>query len=627
MFGGTEGGAGAHGPDHGLRLGRTTLLAAAVGFAAAGAAWLLQTLILLATNGLFFGRLSAGSCDSFASPFPFAWVALVPILGSLVMGVMARFLSPRIRGDGIPQVMESILVRESLISPVVALLKPLSAAIVIGTGNPFGAEGPIIATGGALGSVLGQLVPVTPSERKALLAAGAAAGIAAMFGSPVAGVILAIELLLFERRQRTLVPVAVASALAFTISRLTSAEGPLFPMPELPRASSAGPLALCFLLGIPAGLMAAVVTRAVTFCEDGFERVGHARGIHWMWWPAIGSCFLAACAFFEPRVLGFGYSNIGHALAGDLGLAACASICVWKLLAWSVCLGSGTSGGILAPVLTLGATLGAALGLLLDRVAPGISPGVPLAALAVMAGVFGATARAPIATIVFAIELTHRPEALPAVLAACAAAQLVTVTLLPHSLMTEKIARSGLPIGHEYVHDELSLLRVQDVMTRDVVTLPGELPLAELATRVARTRHQGYPVVDASGDLVGVLTKKDAFESAAHPPAPGSVVRDLCRRAPVTAFPDESVRAATDRLIEAGLGRVVVVDRASPSRVLGILTRSDVLEASARARARVRAALDAGTTVTRANEALPGTRLEAARPAADLPPIPLPVLR
>jgi H+/Cl- antiporter ClcA/predicted transcriptional regulator len=614
----------------------TTILAAIVGVLAAGAAWALQWLILLFTNGLFFGRLSAEKCDSWDSPLPFLWVVIVPIAGSIVMGCLARFISERIRGDGIPQVMESILVRESLISPLVAFLKPLSAAIVIGTGNPFGAEGPIIATGGALGSVLGQLFPVSAVERKALLAAGAAAGISAMFGSPVAGVILAIELLLFERRQRTLIPVAVASAIAFMVSRLYSDSGPLFPMPACPQAAHAGPLAICFLLGLPAGLAAILVTRSVIFFEDRFEKLP----IHWMWWPAIGSVALAGCAWFEPRVLGFGYSNIAWALDPEhfspghaFTLGAAASLFVWKLLAWSICLGTGTSGGILAPVLTIGAALGAAFGFGLDRFAPGISPGVPLAALAVMSGVFGATARAPVATIVFALELTHRPEGLPAVLAACAAAQLVTIWLLPHSLMTEKIARSGLPIGHEYVHDELSLLRARDVMSTEVLTIPASLSLAELVEWLApgglRTKHQGYPVVDERGRLVGVLTKKDAAEAWAKPDRNGLVARSLCARMPVIAYADESVRVLSDRLVSSHVGRLVIVDRADPGRITGIVSRSDILEASQRARARVLAVLAAnhhGPTTTRANEALAQTDLVAHVGQLEEKPIRLPIV-
>jgi H+/Cl- antiporter ClcA/predicted transcriptional regulator len=589
---------------HSLRLLRTTALAAIVGVVASGAAFALQKLIAIFTNGLWLGAASTAPHDAFDTHWPKLAIVAIPAAGGLVVGLMARYGSPRIRGDGIPEVMESVLVGESRIAPRVALLKPLSAAISIGSGSPFGAEGPIIATGGALGSVLGQLVPVTEVERKTLLAAGAAAGMSAMFGSPVAAVILAVELLLFEMRARSLIPVAVASILAFITSKLYTPEGALFPVAAM--TAGVRPLALlvCVALGLVAGLTAIVVTKTIYAIEDAFEKLP----IHWMWWPALGGLAVGVIGCVEPRALGVGYGNIGEALRGSMTLSLCASIAFWKLAAWSISLGTGASGGILAPVLTVGAALGAALGIVLDRFAPAISPGVTVSAIAVMAATFAGTARAPIATVVLALELTHRVEAMPAVLAAIAAGQLVTVSFLEHSIMTERLARRGIPIGHEYSHDALALIRVREVMTREVISVPSGLPLADLVRWFApeglRTKHGAYPVVDAEGRLVGVVSRKDVDAA----PATARCARDLCASEPIVCHEDEVVEVAKDRLAAASIGRLIVVERADPRRIAGIVSRSDVIEALARHRTHA-------ATRTLALGPVPSSELSAKAPA------------
>lgn len=583
------------------------LLAAVVGVLAAGAAFGLQNLIGFFSNLCWFGRVATSLADDWNHHWPAGVAIALPAVGGLIVGLMARYGSPKIRGHGIPEVMESVLTGESKIAPRVALLKPLSAAIAIGSGGPFGAEGPIIATGGALGSIVGQLLPVTAVERKTLLAAGAAAGMSAMFGSPVAAVILAVELLLFEMRARSLVPVSVASVMAFVASRGFTTV-PLFPMAAVPQAMQPGPLLVCAALGVVAGIAAIGVTRVVYWVEDVFEKLP----IHWMWWPALGGLVVGSTSLLEPRVLGVGYRNIGDAIAGSLSLELCLSICVFKLFAWSVSLGTGTSGGVLAPVLTVGATLGAAAGAGLDHVAPGLSPGVGVCALAVMASVFAGTARAPLATVVFALELTHRVDALPAVLACVAMGQLVTVSLMRHTIMTERIARRGIPIGHEYTHDELALIRVSQVMTREVLTVPAHLVFADLkewfAPHGIRTKHQGYPVVDPSGRLVGVITRKDV-QQALEASAPPAFAGDLVAGPPITVSADEPVREAADRLVAAGVGRLVVVDRGDPGRIVGILSRSDILEASKRSRP------------SQANGAVNGIRAPSAVRAIALPTV------
>src|SRR5215212_9038365 len=279
-------------------------------------AQLLVRLIGLITNIAFYGRIST----AFVTPAHnrLGWlVVIIPAIGGIIVGLMARYGSKAIRGHGIPEAMEQVLLNESRIPGRIVWLKPLSAAVSIGTGGPFGAEGPIIATGGAMGSVVGQFFRTTAMERKTLLAAGAAAGMAATFGSPVSAVLLAIELLLFEYRPRSLIPVALAAAVATGVRIAFVGSAPVFPIPEVPQPSGAA-LAAYVVLGALIGLVAVAVTRIVYAVEDGFEKVGERLGVHWMWWPAVGAVVVGLVGIVEPRTLGVGYDNITGAIAGTI---------------------------------------------------------------------------------------------------------------------------------------------------------------------------------------------------------------------------------------------------------------------------------------------------------------------
>ncbi|HEX8914315.1 MAG TPA: chloride channel protein, partial [Humisphaera sp.] len=412
------------------------LCVVAVGVALA-AAVIAQGLLRLSagvTNLAFHGRLSfdtegASPWDHRLGPF----VAGVPVIGAVVIGVMARYGSRAIRGHGIPEAMEKVLTGQSRIPVRVMFLKPLSAAVAIGTGGPFGAEGPIIATGGALGSVVGQVLPTSADERKTLLACGAAAGMAATFGTPVAAVLLAVELLLFEFRPRSLVPVALASAIAAAARLLFEGAGPVFPMPAV-EPTALGPLVLYVLLGGLLGLAAIGVTKAVYAVEDAFERLP----VHWMWWPAIGAVAVGGIGYFQPRTLGVGYANISDLLSNRLDLAAVAVLCVAKFASWSIYLGSGTSGGTLAPLLTIGGAVGTLLAAVANHLVPGAHLSLGVGALVGMAAMFSGSARALLASVVFAFEATRQPAGLLPLLGGCAAAFLVSALLMRNTIMTEK---------------------------------------------------------------------------------------------------------------------------------------------------------------------------------------------
>jgi H+/Cl- antiporter ClcA len=552
-------------------------LAVLIALAAGVVAQLLTRLIWLVTNVAFYGRFSA----DYASPAAHrlgGWVVAVPVLGGIVVGLMARYGSAAIRGHGIPEAMEQVLLNRSRIPARIILLKPISAAVAIGTGGPFGAEGPIIATGGALGSVLGQLLRTTAAERKTLLAAGAAAGMAATFGSPVSAVLLAVELLLFELRPRSLIPVAFAAATATGVRIAFAGASPAFSMPNLVQPHGAA-LATYVALGAAIGAVSVLVTRAVYAVEDLFERLP----VHWMWWPAIGSIAVGVVGYFAPRTLGIGYDNIDHILSGDFTLQAMAVLCSLKFLSWCIALGSGTSGGTLAPLFTIGGGLGGVLAAAAAAAAPHVGIDVRIGALVGMAAMFAGASRALLAAVVFAFETTRQPLGLLPLLGGCSAAFLISCLFMRNTIMTEKIARRGVRVPGEYAADFLDQIQAGVAASRPVVSLSADEPLEAVRSRILSRApgyaHQGFPVVDGSGQLAGVVTRRDLLD----PGQPGSRrVGDLVQRPAAVAYEDSTLREAADHMVREEVGRLPVVSRAHPRKVTGMLTRSDLLSAHKR---------------------------------------------
>ncbi|MGH7649728.1 MAG: chloride channel protein, partial [Gemmatimonadaceae bacterium] len=528
------------------------------------------------TNLSFYGRFST----QFSSPADNhlgLWVILVPVVGGVIVGIMARYGSAAIRGHGIPEAMEQVLYNESRVPPRVTILKPVSAAFAIGTGGPFGAEGPIIATGGALGSLVGQLVRTTADERKVLLAAGAAAGMAATFGSPVSAVLLAIELLLFEYRARSLVPVALASATATAVRLAFMGSGPIFPMSNLVQPGGAA-LATYVVLGAIVGLASVYVTRAVYAIEDGFDKLP----IHWMWWPALGGVAVGVIGYFAPHTMGVGYDNIENIVSGNVVGVTLLVLVVAKFVSWAIALGSGTSGGTLAPLFTIGGGLGSLLGAVVIAIAPGLGLDVRVAALVGMAAIFAGASRAMLASVVFAFETTRQPLGLLPLLGGCSAAYLVSLLLMRSTIMTEKLARRGTDVEADYAVDFLSQILVKDVASPNVTVLDADNAVEEvrdwMVSREDESRHQGFPVVDKNGQLLGVVGRGDLLDLELPIDA---TVRDVIKRPPVVIFTDNTVRQAADHMVRQGVGRLPVVTKAEPNKVVGIVTRSDLLAAHA----------------------------------------------
>ncbi|MCE0765753.1 chloride channel protein [Pseudonocardia kujensis] len=552
-----------------------------IGVLGAVAAWALLRLIALITNAVFVQRLSAEMVSPGAAPHPWWLVLCAPVVGGLVIGLMARYGSEKIRGHGMPEAIEAILMRRSRVEPRIAVLKPTSAAISIGSGGPFGAEGPIIMTGGAVGSILAQHLHLSADERKALMVSGAAAGMAATFDAPLASVLLAVELLLFEWRPRSFLPVTCAVAVATVLRAPLLGAGPLFPV-DLGAVRTVPVVdLLCVGAGVVGGLLAVAVTALVYFSEDQFARLP----VHWMWWPAIGGLIIGIGGLIEPRALGVGYDVIGELLTGRATVSLIVGILLVKSLMWGLSLGSGTSGGVLAPVFMIGAALGAVEGLVFPEVAPGFWAMVGLAA------VVGGVMRSPLTGVVFSLELTHAWSALLPLLIASASAYGVSALLLRRSVLTEKIARRGYHLSREYDVDPLEVLLADEVMAATPAVVAPDTPLPPspelLAATLARQEVDGgsraagggpplqrlYPVVDDDGRLRGAVTRQTLV-------APGGAcsVGDVLIEDPVVVHADDTLREIASRFARHGITAAPVVDRADPARLVGLVTVDHLLD-------------------------------------------------
>ena len=542
-------------------------LAIGIGIVSAYVALALLRLIGLCTNLAFFGRWSTALVSPAGNHLGWFEI-LIPIAGALVIGVMARYGSERIRGHGIPEAIEAILINGSKVEPKVALLKPLSSAISIGTGGPFGAEGPIIMTGGAFGSMIAQLFKLSSNERKTLLVAGAAAGMSATFASPVAAVLLAVELLLFEWKPRSMIPVALASVTAAAARRYIIGLGPLFPVPPHPVFIGPAGLLGCVVAGVLAGALSALMTLAVYASEDAFQHLP----IHWMWWPAFGGLVIGIGGLIFPQALGVGYDTIGALLQGGVPSTTIAGILLVKSVIWAVSLGSGTSGGVLAPLLMMGGALGGMEAMFLPHLGAGFWPLVGMGAM------LGGTLRVPFTGVIFAIEVTHDIDMLLPLLLAATVAHAFSVLLMRRSILTEKVARRGYHLSCEYAVDPLEILFVREVMRTNIAAIPVGATRAEIASlhsdNLARKGQFLYPVVDEQRHVVGVVTRNDLQDN--RPP------RDLPQSQIVTAYRDEPLRAVVYRMAETGLTRFPVLDNAVDRKLVGMVALADLLRARTR---------------------------------------------
>ena len=565
-----------------FRMVLISLLSAGIGLIAGLIAYLLYNLIGLFTNIVFYHRF-VFAFNSARNNHLGAWVIVMPVIGGVIVGFMAKYGSPKIKGHGIPEAMEAVLINRSRIQPRVAILKPISAAIAIGTGGPFGAEGPIIQTGGAVGSLIGQLVHTTASERKVLLACGAAAGMSATFNTPIAGVILAIELLLFEFKSRSFIPLVIASTIATAVHMQLLGTGPMFTVAamdfSIPRA-----LPFYVLLGGLCGLAAVGFSKLLYWTEDQFEKLP----IDELWWPAIGAIGLGIIGYFVPRVLGVGYDTISDILNANLALKLLVVVMLAKAVALVVSLGSGTSGGLLAPMFMSSAAMGGVFALGVDSIFPGAHLSAGAFALVAMGAVFGAASRAAFTFIIFAFEITRDYNSvLPLMLVTVIAAGIAMLLMPSGSIMTEKLVRRGLRIHQDYEADMLQQMSVSQTMDPEVPAVPGDMWLVDLADRIARrdpevSQHQALFIMGGDGKLAGVITRGDVFRALDKDSTQSMTVLEAGTRDVVVTYPDEALHDASAKMLLNNIGRLPVVDRKDPGHVVGYLGRHGIMAARLR---------------------------------------------
>lgn len=526
-------------------------------------------LIDLITNISFYGKFSIAN----SSPIHHSlgiFVIAIPIIGGLIVGLMAYFGSKAIRGHGIPEAMEQILTNQSKIKPSITYLKPLSAAISIGTGGPFGAEGPIIATGGALGSTLGQIIRITPNERKILLAAGATAGMSAIFGSPLAAILLAIELLLFEFSARSFIPVALACITGAAGHHFLFDSGVVFPLQETISAPTNYALFFYGIMGIVMGLLSVIVTKIVYFIEDSFEKLP----IHWAWWPAIGGVAVGVVGYFSPRTLGVGYTNIIELLSGELSMQIVCSLCLLKFISWSVSLGSGTSGGTLAPLLTIGGAAGALIGSVGMYWFPDAGITIPLSVLVGMSALFAGASRAFLTSIVFALETTGQSNALLPLLATCTSSYFISFFFMENTIMTEKIARRGVHTPHSYIADILEKTKVEQIVTDSGIVVEENTEISEVRswfTNESDLYANYFIISDADGEYKGLLSSSNLFSSH-H--LPTKTIGSLIKRNSVFIQPSDTLRNAVELMAKENIDLLPVV---ADKKIIGILTYQHII--------------------------------------------------
>lgn len=569
-------------PPAPFRMLLVSFLSAGIGLVAGIVAFALYKLIGLFTNLFFFHRWSAdfsSAQHNHLGPL----VIVVPVIGGLIVGVMAKYGTPKIKGHGIPEAMEAVLFNRSRIAPRVAILKPISAAIAIGTGGPFGAEGPIIQTGGAIGSLVGQAFHTTAVERKVLLACGAAAGMSATFNTPIAGVILAIELLLFEFKSRSFIPLVIASTLATAVHMQLLGIGPMFQVATMDFAIPRG-LPFYLLLGLICGLAAVGFSKLLYWVEDQFDKLP----ISDLWWPAIGALGLGIIGFFVPRVLGVGYDTIGDILNGQLAWKLLLVVMLAKAAALAVSLGSGTSGGLLAPCFMWSAAMGGLFAMLSNHLfaSAHLSPGA--FALVAMGAVFASASRATFTFIIFAFEITRDYNSVLPLMLVSVIADGIAMLFMPNSsIMTEKLARRGLRVHQDYETDVLSQAYVAETMEKDLPAVAAGTSVVALAERIAQhdpavARHEALLILDDAGKLSGIITRGDLLRALEKNSSETITVEQAGSTNLVVTYPDELISEATAKMLRHNIGRLPVVDRADPRTAIGYLGRSGVMAARLR---------------------------------------------
>ncbi|HEX8731821.1 MAG TPA: chloride channel protein [Ktedonobacterales bacterium] len=598
-----------------------SLAAVPMGVIGAVTAWLLYHLIMIITGLAFYGEFTLKTPIYPPTGGHSFLFFVIPVVGALIVGVMARYGSDRIRGHGIPEAMEAVVTQGSKISGRVAIFKPISAAIAVGSGGPFGAEGPIIQTGGAIGSLIGQALHLSAKERRILLACGAAAGMVGIFNTPLAAVAIALELLLFEFRARSLVPVVIASATAAACRTFLLGSHVMFHVSVPVTLGSPANLGWLAPLGVIVGVCAVLISKALYQIEEFFDNLH----VSLIFKPAMGAAVLGLVAMIEPRVLGMGYTVITNVLDGKYNNPTVAILAIGKAVALVFSLGAGTSGGLLAPMLLIGAGIGVGYGRALGALIPGLTLSPAMCGIVAMSGLFSAAARAPLTSFLFAYELTGQSQAIVPLMIGCMVAEVTARALMRESVMTERLSRRGVRISQDLEADHLAGQPVREIMRPSVAALLASLPLADalrmlagapsltrlgvathdaaheidpgyvaehaneqdgqnLASETAGEavalvpRHQWtFPVVNEAGSLVGIVTRGELLDAAEDPARLTQPVSDFAKTDVRVALPNEPIGVALERLAAGDYGMLPVVSDDGKRQVIGAISRSDAI--------------------------------------------------
>lgn len=540
----------------------------------AGFASIAVTYLIKFFHGLFFEQAS----DMFAFLGQYS-IILIPAIGGLLVGPLVFFGAKEAKGHGVPEVMVSVALRGGRIRPRVALVKAIASSICIGSGGSSGREGPIVQIGSSIGSSIGQLFKMSDERVKSLVAAGAAGGISATFNAPIAGVMFAMEIIMGQFATGIFSLVVIGSVTAAVISRIFMGDNPAFALVTAYSLKNHWELFLYVILGILAGMHSVIYIKVLTKFEDFFEGI---KSIPEYIMPAIGGLILGLLAVFYPEVLGTGHEVVDKALHGEFTLGILVILIFGKLLATSLTLGSGGSGGTLMPSLYMGAMLGGAFGVVVNLVFPGMVAPSGAYALVGMAAVFTGANRAPITAIMLLFEMTNDYHIILPLMIACVISTLVSAGIHRESIDTIKLVRRGINLIAGRKHDVMESILVKDALEHNVETVSIHLTVTEVAEILRKSRYHGFPVIDDNENLFGMITFQD-LRTAIQQGKENEEIKNIATKQILTAFPHDTLNSILKKLAMRGIGSIPVVDPKNNKKVVGIITRSDIIDAYDRA--------------------------------------------
>jgi CIC family chloride channel protein len=510
------------------------------------------------------------------------YIILLPAVGGLIVGLIIRYGAREAKGHGVPEVMEAAALKGGRIRPRVSLVKALASSICIGSGGSVGREGPIVQIGSSMGSTLGQWLGLSDEWVRTLLACGAAGGISATFNTPIGGVFFAMEVIMGRFISPKFGYVVISSVAAQFVAYAFLGSQPSFDIIPYEMVSYWETLSYA-VLGIAAALAATLFIRVLYKLEDFFD----AWHIPEFLKPAIGGLGIGLIGLYSYDLFGVGYGNVfwvstmsvDQALLGEIALSSLAILLILKIAATSLTLGSGGSGGIFAPSLFIGAMLGGALGTVAHMLFPSYIAPSGAYALVGMAAVFAGATRASFTAIIMLFEMTRNYTIILPLMIAVVISTVISRALNRETIYTLKLVRRGVDLRQINKASPLREVTVEEAMTRDFPTVLPTMPIRELMAKLRHTGHHGFPVVDEKGELVGVVTIADVESAMAQERPSALTVKDIASRSVVVAYPDEYIHDVLVKLGTHDVGRIPVVERRNPKRLLGVLRRHDVLTA------------------------------------------------